>query len=139
MEHSLKFFFALKFFQCEPVTHYDEGSVVAHYSGPPPPPPASSAPPTVSAAPHVSKDETVMPTYGVALLVIVFVGTFVTLVGVFVHRRVQRERGFKWVHFDDHGNPSGNGAPGAGSAERGSGGQVEMNANGGSGDGANKV
>ena len=109
--------------------------MVAHYSGPPPPPPASSAPPTVSAAPHVSKDETVMPTYGVALLVIVFVGTFGTLVGVFVHRRVQRERGFKWVHFDDHGNPRGDGAPGAG----GAGGQVEMNGAGGSGDGANKV
>ena len=31
----------------------------------------------VSASPHVSKSETVMPTYGVALLVLVFAGTFV--------------------------------------------------------------
>ena len=106
--------------------------MVAHYSGPPPPPPALSAPPTVSAAPHVSKDETVMPTYGVALLVIVFVGTFGVLVGVFVHRRVQRERGFKWVHFDDHGNPN-DGAPGAGGAADGAGGQVEMNGRGANG------
>jgi hypothetical protein len=51
----------------------------------------------------------------------------VVLVGVFVYRRVQRERGFKWVMFDDNA-ANGNGA--------GNGGQVEMNA-AGRGEGSN--
>ena len=36
-----------------------------------------------------------MPTYGAALLSLFFIGIFGTLVGVFAHRRIQREKGFR--------------------------------------------
>ena len=109
-----------KFFSCPDTgSHNARGSVVASYSGVLPPPPMFTAP-QISASPHVGSNETVMPTYGVALLVVFFVGTFLALVGVFAYRRVQRERGFKWVMFDNHGGNTaggvemvnGRGAPG---------------------------
>ena len=91
-----------KFYACPDAgAHNSEGQVVASYSGPPASPPSVAAAAGVSPARVAEKGETVMPTYGVALLVLVFVGTFIALVSVFVYRRVQRERGFRWVQFTD--------------------------------------
>ena len=45
-------------------------------------------------------EATSMPTYGAALLSLFFIGIFGTLVGVFVHRRIQREKGFRWVMYE---------------------------------------
>ena len=60
------FKFNLRRYSPDSGSHNDRGSVVASYSGVPPPPPMFTA--TPSAAPRVGSDETVMPTYGVALL-----------------------------------------------------------------------
>ena len=48
----------------------------------------------------IDAKSTEMPTYGAALLSIFIIGLVGTLVGIFVYRRIQAERGFKWVQYD---------------------------------------
>ena len=59
----------------------------------------------------IDAKSTEMPTYGAALLSIFIIGLVGTLVGIFVYRRVQAERGFKWVQYDlGSDQPKGPGA-----------------------------
>ena len=50
--------------------------------------------------------------------------SFGTVCGLFVYRRVQRERGFRWVQFDDEGRMMGD-HPKPAAADRSN--AVEMN------------
>mmetsp|Transcript_39147 Transcript_39147/g.96969 ORF Transcript_39147/g.96969 Transcript_39147/m.96969 type:complete len:332 (-) Transcript_39147:125-1120(-) len=101
-----------KFFSCPDTgSHNAKGSVVALFSGQVPSPPPPGIAPVINVL-SVGKNETLMPTYGVALLVVFFVGSFLSLIGVCVYRRVQRERGYKWVLFDDAGRGGAGSGPG---------------------------
>ena len=92
-----------KFYSCpDGGAHNQGGSVTAMYSGVMPEPPA---PPLGDVRDRGSRygvgaEATSMPTYGAALLSLFFIGIFGTLVGVFVHRRIQREKGFRWVMYE---------------------------------------
>lgn len=91
-------------------SHSGEHSVVATYTGidPPAPPPQVLAP---RRSFSIDAKSTEMPTYGAALLSIFIIGLVGTLVGIFVYRRIQAERGFKWVQYDfGSDQPKGPGA-----------------------------
>ena len=101
-----------EFSSCPDAGAHSEGSsVVATFTGiesPSPPPPMASAP---SRSFGIDAKTTRMPTYGAALLSIFIIGLVGTIVGIFVHRRVQAEKGFKWVQYDlGTGQPKGPGA-----------------------------
>jgi len=101
-----------------------EVTIETIYSGEAPLVPLVAAPGAPGAATVAKDGETVLPTYAVALLVILFVGTFVVLVGVLIYRRVQHERGFRWSLFEGAAaedavfdSPDGVGAQGAPSSK----------------------
>ena len=97
---------ASEFYWCPDAgAHNDDTINVALYTGKnaPASAPAAAAPSGL----HVTKEKTEMPTYGAALLSIFLIGLFGTVCGLFVYRRVQRERGFRWVQFDDEGRMMG--------------------------------
>ena len=50
---------------------------------------------------------TELPTYAAALVSILVIGLVGTVVGIFVHRKVQAERGFRWVKFDEQDEKPG--------------------------------
>ena len=81
----------------DPGTHTERvgGSVAATYAGvvPAPPPPPAAAP--RSSGVTVTAKSTEMPTYAAALIAILVTGLVGTVVGIFVHRKVQAERGFR--------------------------------------------
>jgi hypothetical protein len=94
-----------KYYACpDPGRHTQEagGVVEATYAGvvPAPPPPPAAAP--RSSGVTVTAKSTEMPTYAAALIAILVIGLVGTVVGIFVHRKVQAERGFRWVKFDEH-------------------------------------
>ena len=60
----------------------------------------------------VTKKSTELPTYAAALITILVIGLVGGLVGIFVHRKVQAERGFRWVKFDEHDGKDGVGEGG---------------------------
>ena len=63
----------------------------------------------------VNSKSTELPTYAAALIAILVLGLVGTIVGIVVHRRVQKERGFRWVKFDEN---DGDKNPGADAGER---------------------
>jgi hypothetical protein len=77
------------------------GTVEATYSGVVPEAPAAPAPAQTSSRVTVTSKSTEMPTWAAALLSIFIIGLVGTVVGIFVHRKVQAERGFRWVKFDE--------------------------------------
>ena len=80
-----------------------EGGVVeATFSGVVPEAPAAPAPAPASSRVTVTSKSTEMPTYAAALISILVIGLVGTVVGIFVHRKVQAERGFRWVKFDEN-------------------------------------
>jgi hypothetical protein len=93
---------ASKFYVCPNSGAHSAGSrVEATYNGVEPPPPSPSAA-TTGGGVTVTPESTELPTYAAALigiLVIVLVGA---VIGIFVHRKIQAERGFRWVKFDEH-------------------------------------
>lgn len=94
-----------KYYACpDPGMHTEAagGVVTATYAGvvPAPPPPPAAAP--RSSGVTVTAKSTEMPTYAAALIAILVIGLVGTVVGIFVHRKVQAERGFRWVKFDEH-------------------------------------
>ena len=82
------------------------GTVEATYSGVVPEAPAAPAPAPASSRVTVTSKSTEMPTWAAALLSIFIIGLVGTVVGIFVHRKVQAERGFRWVKFDENGEKS---------------------------------
>ena len=78
------------------------GRVEATYSGAVPEAPAAPAPAPASSRVTVTSKSTEMPTYAAALISILVIGLVGTVVGIFVHRKVQAERGFRWVKFDEN-------------------------------------
>jgi hypothetical protein len=94
-----------KYFACpDPGTHTEAagGVVEATYAGVVPSPPAPPAAAPRSSGVTVTAKSTEMPTYAAALIAILVIGLVGTVVGIFVHRKVQAERGFRWVKFDEH-------------------------------------
>ena len=98
-----------KFYVCpDPGGHTeaDGGDVKATYTGVVPPPPATPAAPRRSGV-SVTAKSTELPTYAAALVSILVIGLVGTVVGIFVHRKVQAERGFRWVKFDEQDEKPG--------------------------------
>ena len=116
---------ASQFYSCPDAGAHNDGTInVALYTGPKE---AATLAPTAAkpSGVTVTKETTQMPTYGAALLSIFLIGLVGTVCGMFVYRRVQRERGFRWVQFDDEGRMMGD-QPSKPTTT------VEMNGNGGS-------
>ena len=117
---------ASQFYSCPDAGTHNDGTInVALYTGTKE---ATTLAPTPTAQPTgvtVTKETTQMPTYGAALLGIFLIGLVGTVCGMFVYRRVQRERGFRWVQFDDEGRMMGDQSSKPTTT-------VEMNGNGGS-------
>ena len=100
-----------KYYACpDPGLHTERagGVVEATYAGVETPAPApAAAAPTPSSGVTVTAKSTELPTYAAALISILVIGLVGTVVGIFVHRKVQAERGFRWVKFDEHDEKRG--------------------------------
>ena len=91
-----------KFMSCPDKGSHNEGSkVVAYYSGVMPPPPMEAVPVGSQVVAPGDKKKMVIPTtavIGVSSSAVIFC---LALTGILAYRRIQRERGFVWMKFDD--------------------------------------
>jgi len=90
-----------KFHRCPAEGSHNAGAhVVAYYSGVDPPPPSIFLP---AGAKVVEKGErkVILPTGAVVGASVGGSLLFVTLVGVFLYRLYQKEKGYKWIKFED--------------------------------------
>lgn len=104
-----------KFYACpDSGSHNANGRVEATYNGVVPENVTAPAatPSSPSGGITVTKKSTELPTYAAALITILVIGLVGGLVGIFVHRKVQAERGFRWVKFDEHDGKDGVGEGG---------------------------
>ena len=106
-----------KYYACpDSGSHNADGEVVATYFGVVPDNATAAAMPSASSGGvSVNSKSTELPTYAAALIAILVLGLVGTIVGIVVHRRVQKERGFRWVKFDEN---DGDKNPGADAGER---------------------